>query len=81
MNPQGIPVMELQNRITDEFSDFSSVVILIQLDENSDINDVRDPEVIAFLSRLDDHLSERRKFRTLHQLRSSSQKTLKRSQK
>jgi uncharacterized protein len=62
LNPDDLPVTELDLKISKEFNDLSSVVVILELDENSklsnNIKDIRSPEVIEFLVRLDDNLKE-----------------------
>ena len=49
----------LRNKISTEFNEFESVVILLELDDSEErkINDIRDPAVIRFIFELQQDLS------------------------
>ncbi len=61
MNPQNLEIIQLNNRINSYFSDQESTLILIELepsDIGKQIDDIRDPKVINFLSTLKSNLRE-----------------------
>ena len=62
MNPQDLDVVKINNEIESKFSDADAIIVLIQIDEdsqkNNQINDIRDPEVIEFTKRLTENLLE-----------------------
>lgn len=60
LDPQDIPVTALQNKINTDFNRFESLVILIELDyeTDSDIYDIRDPRIIQYTIDLESELSE-----------------------
>ena len=60
LDPQDIPVTQLRNKINTEFNQFESVVVLIELDDTLDSgrHDIRDPDVMAFVTRLDKKFRE-----------------------
>jgi hypothetical protein len=64
MNPQDLPVMQLSNKIDTDFQEFESVVIIVELDDSLDSGttptDIRDPEVMEFMKRLQKNLEEER---------------------
>ena len=67
-NPQGVPIIELNERISEEFSDFQSFLVVIELDDSeigTQINDIRDPEVINFLITLDKNLRSEQKIQSV----------------
>jgi len=63
-NPENIPIIELRERIDKQFASFSTIIIIVQLDESLDsqeIDDIRDPEIIEFLQRLNKNLEKEQK--------------------
>jgi hydrophobe/amphiphile efflux-3 (HAE3) family protein len=62
-NPKGVPIIELNDRITKEFSQLSSFLLVIEIDEG--INDIRDPAVMKFLVTLDRNLRKERKIQSV----------------
>lgn len=64
-DPKGIPAIELSKKLGKEFSSFSSIIVIVELDDKSDIGkqitDIRDPEVIEFLVRLENNLKTEKK--------------------
>ncbi len=59
-DPEDIPVVALDKRIGDKFPSFKSFLVVVQLDDEfeSEINDIRDPKVIQFLVEIDKALRE-----------------------
>jgi len=60
-NPEGIPILDLEEEIADKFNSLQSFIILVQIDnedEAAQITDIRDPAVIEFLVRLEKNLQE-----------------------
>ena len=59
-DPKGIPAIDLAKRLDKEFSSSSSIIILVQLDDSKDIRsqiaDIRQPEVMEFLVRLEKNI-------------------------
>lgn len=78
-NPQGIPVVDLSDKIDKEFSQLSSFVIIIELDDESNIGeqitDIRDPKVIKFLIELENNLKTEKKVESVFSLGSFFQQT------
>lgn len=64
-NPDGIEIIELQEKINSEFSDFSSILIVVELDDSFEteqpLTDIRDPRVMNFLVELTNNLEEESK--------------------
>lgn len=62
MNPQELEAIQLDNKISDKFDSSSAIIILVELDDCIDtgcnINDIRDPEVLEFISRLQTNLEQ-----------------------
>lgn len=63
-DPQELDVIKLSNKIDSDFSEFESVVIIVELDDSLDSEglptDIRDPEIIAFMKRLQKNLEKER---------------------
>jgi len=60
--PENAPITKLTRDISKDFGSLGNVVVAVYLDENSQgqarLNDIRDPEVIKFLQRLQINLQE-----------------------
>ena len=60
--PQDLPIFQIDEKITDKFGGQDVVLVVVQLDGNSNINDVpfdiRDPEVVKFLMKLEKNLKQ-----------------------
>ncbi|MGV8140870.1 MAG: efflux RND transporter permease subunit [Candidatus Woesearchaeota archaeon] len=61
MNPQGLEVFQLNDRITSKFGGQDTILILIGIDKNSNskyvISDIRDARVINYIMQLEDSLN------------------------
>ncbi|MGV8152167.1 MAG: efflux RND transporter permease subunit [Candidatus Nanoarchaeia archaeon] len=68
-SPKGIDVVELQEKINTQFSDFSSILVIVELDDSlslgEQITDIRDPKVIKFLVELTNNLKEESKIESV----------------
>jgi uncharacterized protein len=63
-NPKNIPAIKLSERLDKEFSSSSSIIVLIELDDREigrQITDIRDPQVLEFLVRLENNLKDEKK--------------------
>ncbi len=61
MNPQDLPVIKTSDKIESKFSSAEPIVVMIELSDCNGactINDIRDPEVIKFISRLKENLAK-----------------------
>ncbi|MBW2983266.1 MMPL family transporter [Candidatus Woesearchaeota archaeon] len=60
--PQDLPIFQLNERIAETFGGQDSVLILVELDQDTaedlDLEDIRDPEVIRFVTELHADLAE-----------------------
>lgn len=54
--PQQLPVYQLAERVGDAFGGQDSVIILMEINDTSVLNDIRDVSVIQFSKRLEDEL-------------------------
>jgi uncharacterized protein len=66
-DPEHIPVVALDKKIGSKFAGFKSFLVIVELDDEfkSDINDIRDPKVIRFLVELDEALREEQKIQSV----------------
>jgi predicted RND superfamily exporter protein len=68
-NPKGIPSVDLTEKVDKDFSQFSSILIIVQLDDENDIgeqiNDIRDPKIMEFLVRLKQNLESDQKIESV----------------
>lgn len=63
--PQNLPVYELKNKITSKFGGQDAILVLVELDSDSDsreISDIRDPKVVKFLMNLENELKKEKEF-------------------
>lgn len=63
-NPEGIPVLDLADELDKEFSSSSPILVIVQLDDQTDysqVEDIRSPEVMEFLVRLENNLKKEQK--------------------
>ena len=60
--PQDLPIFKLQDKISDKFGESDLVVLIVELDDETDIRsapeDIRDPRVLKFLKNLEKLLME-----------------------
>lgn len=58
--PQGLPIMQLNDRIRDTFSGQDTQIVILTLDDDSNaknaLRDIRDPSVIQYMIALEDSL-------------------------
>jgi predicted RND superfamily exporter protein len=68
-NPKGIPSVDLTEKVDKEFSHFSSILIIVQLDDETNIgqqiHDIRDPKIMEFLVRLKQNLESDQKIESV----------------
>jgi len=61
MNPQDVEIIQRANEIDYNFNQLDGIVIVVQLDDKSDSRglprDIREPEIMNFLVRLEDNLN------------------------
>lgn len=60
-SPKGLPITDLNEEVIDQFSTDEGILIIIQLNEDTQIQsikDIRDPQVIAFLNRFEQNLAD-----------------------
>ncbi|MCP3683154.1 MAG: RND family transporter [bacterium] len=61
-NPEGPPITELTGDVDKDFGSYNNVIVAVQLDDSVDSRfaptDIRDPEIVDFLIRLDKNLRE-----------------------
>lgn len=77
--PQDLDYFVTTNRVTEKFGGQDTVVLLISLDEDYDSNDapldIRDPEVIKFISKLSEKLADENDIDSVTSLNSIFSKT------
>jgi len=60
--PQNLKVIKLQNKVSDKFGGTNTVMVLIKLDENCEIEnapkDIRDPKVIRMITALENEIKK-----------------------
>lgn len=69
--PQNLPVYELKNKITSKFGGQDAILVLVELDSDSnnrEINDIRDPKVVKFLMNLENELKKEKEFNSVQSM-------------